>query len=288
MQYKAIIISIALSTYSFGNSLLDEIVKNTNVSQFNIDHLEEELAKVKGRSMSDIIKRTQLEFEISEQKKLKAKFILDQALKNTKVQEMGDTKPVEARFSRRSIDLGSDRLNEVVDKTIEKSNPAIEARNLSPQGRPIMIGRDIDPDDLYYAKKGHGGEKVVVQKTKDLRGRIVYKDLEGRVVDNIISGKVFEKNDVIYRDEKGNLSKGYPKAIYSDGTLEFRDQYGMTQRRKMGHYHLSDDISSVRSQSITTHSGKTLSVYDDLESDKGLSAREKKAIGALRKVMCDL
>lgn len=289
MKYKVFLMNFFLSSSIFATTLLNQIVENTNIAEFNIENLEGELSLIKGNSMMDIIRRSELESEISRQKELKAKFLLDQSIKNTDIGAFENKAEQEvSRFQRRNVDLGSDKLNNVVDRTIENSNPAIAAKSLTPQGRPLIIGQDVDIENLFFAKGASANEKIVVYRTTDLRGRVVYKNLDGNTVDNIVLGKVFNKSDIIFRNESGEFAKGFPKAIFADGTLEFRDQYGMTQRRAIGSYHLSDDFLSARGQSVTTHSGESLSVYDSVDNNKSLSEREKKALKALQKIMCNL
>jgi hypothetical protein len=103
----------------------------------------------------------------------------------------------------------------------------------------------------------------------------------------IVQGKFFTKEEVLIRDEAGNLVKAYPRAIYADGTLEVKDQYGITTRRAQGTYHLTDEVEKVSKGKIKTYSGNEVSVFGGQDESK-LSDREKKAVEALRKAFCNL
>lgn len=274
----------------FASDLLDEIVRNTIIEGVNIEKLEGQRNLIKGNSLLDIINRTKLDEEISRQKQLRAKTVLEMAIKSTDVSNINSEISLDqTRLKKRTVDLGSDVLNKMVDETVVRSNPALASMKHMPNGRPLVLGRDVDMDNLYHARNPlKKSETMIVEKTNDLRGRTVYKSLDGKVVDYTPIGKVFDKSDVIYRDESGKLQKGYPKAIYSDGTLEFKDQHGFTQRRMAGSYHLSDDIASVNGEKIKMNSQRIVSVYDDLDGDKSISTREKNALKSLRRVMCNL
>ncbi|MNT25322.1 hypothetical protein D3C72_1608360 [compost metagenome] len=152
----------------------------------------------------------------------------------------------------------------------------------------MVLYRDVEPADLFTAKEfGKGDEKVIVYKSKDLSGRPVYKTLDGKVSNAIVQGKLFPKEEVLYQDVNGNLQKGYPKAIYLDGTLEIKEQNGATTRRAAGTYHLTDEVKSVHKNSVQTYSGKAASPYQNLD-EANLSAKEKKALEALKRALCNM
>lgn len=286
-------VSTFILIYSFSilaSDLLDEIIRQNQIEGVSIEQLEAQKNSIKGNTLLDIINRTKIDEEISRQKHIKAKILLEMAINNTDISQINPDPSIDQnRFKKRTTDLGSDLLNRTVDETVVKSNPALASMNHKPSGRALVLGRDVDMDNLYHARNPmKKSETMIVEKTTDLRGRTVYKSLDGKVVDYTPMGKVFAKNDVIFKDETGKLQKGYPKAIYADGTLEFKDQYGLTQRRIAGSYHLSDDIASFDGDKIKTNSQKSVSIYDDLDSNNNLSSREKNALKSLRRVMCNL
>ena len=237
---------------------------------------EEKLKSVTGTSLNEIATRTNLENDLLELKREKGRRLVFMAIQGTDTNNMTLSPPqFSHRYKKRSLEQGP-LLNSIMDTTIEKSNPAIAGLR-TPEGRPLVLYRDVDPKDVYLAKAGT--EEIVVYKSQDLRGRNVYKDLKGNVTNAIIQKSLFPKEEVIIMDEEGKLLKGIPKSIYADGTLEIRDAQGFTHRRPAGTYHLTDEIKSVTDGKITMHSGN---------SKETLTEKEKKALSALKKMMCNL
>jgi hypothetical protein len=245
--FKIFLSVFLLSVFANAESALDIAVRNTQAAH-NQDYLRQQ----------------------------EARRLLELAIEGTDVSTMTSEQAQEApvRYTSRKGDTGSELLNKVTDQTIKESNPAIAGKD-TPVGRPLVLYRDVDPADVFVAKEiGSGDKKIVVYKSKDLRGRDVYKTLDGNVSNAIIEKKLFPKEEVIIRDEAGKLQKVYPKAIYADGTLEVKDQSGFTTRRAPGRYHLTDSVKIPKLQNF--------------EEDKTLSAKERKALEALRKAYCDL
>lgn len=240
-------------------------------------------------SMQAITERTQLTAELQSLRQIKARNLLSKAIEGTDVASMtaDQVEGNSMRLQKTKMNSGSPALDKIADQTIKESNPALMGRDLH-KDRPFVLYRDVDPADVYIAKElGAGDKKVLVYKKKDLRGREIFLTLDGRNSSAIIQGKLFTKEEVIIRDEAGNLVKAYPKAIYADGTLEVKDRSGITTRRALGAYHLSDDIEKVSKDKITTYSGNEASVFGGQDESK-LSAKEKKALEALRKAFCNL
>lgn len=287
MKYS-LFIFIFLSLSASAQTVLDQIINNTQDDQIAIR--QEKINGLTGVTLKDIATRTQLEHEIKVLKQEKGRRILQQAIENTDRSTMVTTSPEKNRFSPRTQDLGSPVLNAVADETIAESNPAIRGREV-PKERPLVLYRDANPEDIFMAKEvgGSSKEKIVVFKSTDLRGRSVYKTIDDRrVVNVIVYEKVFPQEQVVYKDVSGDLLKGYPKAIYSDGTLEIKEQVGTTTRRAPGTYHLSDEVGKIKNGQIETHHGKKASPYEDFSKRTDLSEREKKALEKLKRALCNL
>ena len=272
MIYKLGFLLFIFSTAALAQTALDHAVLETKIIQ-----TEEKLKNLTGNSLKDIAQRSNLENDLMTFKQEKGRRILSMAIEGTNTTSMDLTTPEFLhRYQRRTSDFGPN-LNQIMDSTIEKSNPAIAGKK-EISGRPLVLYRDVDPEDVFMAKDPVKGE-IVVYKSKDLRGRPVYKDLNGNVTAAIIQRKVFPKEDVIIMNENGSLLKGTPKAIYADGTLEVRDQYGFTTKRQNGAYMLSDQIKSIENGQPIMYSGN---------KPEALSDKEKKALEALKKAMCGL
>lgn len=267
-----------------GQNVLDQAIKNTDILEQNISITKKKINEIKGNSLKDIALRSNLENDLMSLRREKGRRLLMMAIEGTDASSMELQSPgFSQRFNRRSKDFGPE-LNLIIDETISKSNPAIAGRK-EISGRPLVLYRDVDPRDVFLAK--NGSEEFVVHKTQDLRGRTVYKDLNGNIRNAVIQKGLFSKEEVIFMDEKGNLIKGNPKAIYADGTLEIKDHSGITLRRQNGAYHLSDQIKTIEKGQIVMHSGRTASA-SSLEGTVELNEKEKKALKALKKALCGL
>jgi len=291
VNYKIVLLVFIVSFYAHAESRLDTAVRNTQEQTLadRINQVENKIKNNTSHSIQAIAERTQLTEELKNLRQQKARGLLMMAIEGTDVSSM----PVEKidgnsmRLQPKKKVIESSLLNQIADQTIKESNPALMGRDI-PAGRGLVLYRDVDPADVYTAKElGSGNKKIIVYKTKDLRGRDVYRTLDGKDSSAIIEGKLFVKEEVMIRDEAGNLVKGYPKAIYSDGTLEIKDQYGFTTRRAQGAYHLTDSVQNVSKNKITTYSGNDVFLFEE-ESEKKLTAKEKKAVESLRKIFCDL
>jgi hypothetical protein len=287
VKFSAAVFSFLFAVNAFAQSIFDQAIANT--PDYRIQNLESKIESITGNSLRDLATRTQLQSEVTVLKQEKARRILSQAIEGTDMSAMASDNAVieRSRLSPRKKDLGSATLNQVVDNTVAANNPAVAGKQI-PEGRPLVLYRDVDPADLFTAKEfGKGEERVIVYKSKDLSGRPVYKTLDGKVSNAIVQSKLMPHEEVLYQDVNGNLQKGYPKAIYPDGTLEIKEQNGATTRRAAGTYHLTDDVKSVSKNSVNTYSGKSASPYQDLNA-AGLSAKEKKALEALKRALCNM
>ena len=262
-----------LSGMVSAESLLEKAMHNTDTLEINLKLTQERINKIGGNTIMDIAERTNLENELKELRSEKSHRLLKLAIEGTDTASMHLQGPLTShRYGRRRSDLGG-VLNNVMDNTIRESNPAI-AGEITPKTRPLVLYRDVDPADIFIAKDQ--GKEFIVYKSKDLRGRDVYKDLQGNVTPAIIQHKLFSQEEVIFKDEAGNLRQGHPRAIYPDGTLEIKDSTGVTIRRRKGAYHLTPD------------SVKTLSLHNQGPALESLSEKEAKALKALKKAMCGL
>lgn len=290
MNYKVFLFIFLFNSYASAESLLDAAIRNTEEQSLEgrMESLEQKIKNNTSTSMQAITERTQLAAELENLRQIKARNLLSKAIEGTDVASMS-AEQVEGhsmRLQKTKMNSGSPVLDKIADQTIKESNPALMGRDLH-KGRPFVLYRDVDPADVYLAKElGAGDKKVLVYKKKDLRGREIFLTLDGRQSSAIIQGKLFTKEEVIIRDEAGNLVKAYPKAIYADGTIEVKDQYGITTRRAQGAYHLSDDIEKASKTKVKTYSGNEVSIFGG--DDEKLSAKEKKAVEALRKAFCNL
>ena len=291
MSYKFFLMVFIISFSAQAESLLDAAVRNTQEQTLDdrINQVENKIKNNTSHSIQAIAERTQLTEDLKNLRQQKARGLLMMAIQGTDVSAM----PVERidgnsmRLQPKKKAIESSLLNQIADQTIKESNPALMGRDI-PAGRALVLYRDVEPADVYTAKElGSGNKKVIVYKTKDLRGRDVYRTLDGKDSSAIIEGKLFAKEEVMIRDEAGNLVKGYPKAIYPDGTLEIKDQYGFTTRRAQGAYHLTDNVQKVSKNKITTYSGSEVLLFEE-EGQNKLTPKEKKALDSLRKVFCDL
>lgn len=284
MIYKATFYLLLLSNLAWGQSALEQAIKNTDILEYNISLTEKKINGITGNNLKDIAMRSNLENDLLSLKREKGRRLLMMAIEGTDVSSMELQSPdLSHRFNRRTNDFGSG-LNSVMDETISKSNPAIAgAKEVA--GRPLVLYRDVDPRDVFMAKEG--AKEMVVYKTKDLRGKIVYKDLKGNTTNAIIQRALFAKEEVVFMDEKGNLLKGTPRAIFPDGTLEIRDHSGFTLRRQNGAYHLSDQIKAIEKGQVVMHSGRTAPVSSLTETVQ-LNEKERKALKALKKALCGL
>lgn len=290
MNFKVFLCLALFSSYVKGESLLDAAIRNTQEQSLDgkIEQLEKSIKDNTDTSLKSITERTQLSADLLELRQVKARNVLLKAIEGTDMASMPQD-PVEAnsmRLQKTKMNSGSPVLDKIANQTIKESNPALMGSDLH-KGRPFVLYRDVDPADVYVAKElGGGDKKVLVYKKRDIRGREIFVTLDGKNSSAIIQGKLFTKEEVIIRDEAGNLVKAYPRAIYADGTIEVKDQYGITTRRAMGAYHLSNDIDKVSKTKITTYSGNEASVYGS--DDSKMSEKEKKAVDALRKAFCNL
>lgn len=291
MKFKFFLLLFLFNSYANAESLLDAVIKNTDEQLLDgkIEQLEQKLKNNTGASLDAVIERTQATSELKFLNQVKARNILNEAIENTDVASMTreQLNGNSMRLQKSKLSSGSPALDKIVEQTIKESNPAIMGWDLH-KDRPFVLYRDVDPADVYVAKElGAGDKKVLVYKKKDLRGREIFLTLDGKNSSAIIQGKLFTKEEVIIRDEAGNLVKAYPKAIYADGTIEVKDQHGITTRRAQGAYHLSNDIEKVSKTKIKTYSGNEVSVFGGQDESK-LSDKEKKAVEALRKAFCNL
>lgn len=287
VTYKIFFIIALLSTSLKAQSILDSVIKDTQERSIDtrIKELELEINNNTSTSLEDIGKRTQLTADLLELRQIKARNLLSRAIEGTDVSQHVEENSM--RLQKTRMNSGSSLIDTIANQTIKESNPAIMGQELH-KGRPFVLYRDIDPADIYIAKElGAGDKKVLVLKKQDLRGRSIFVTLDGRNSSAIIQGKLFSKEEVIIRDEAGNLVKAYPRAVYADGTLEVKDQYGITTRRAEGAYHLSNEIDKASKTTIKTYSGNEISVLGQQDESK-LSDKEKRALSALRKVFCDL
>ncbi len=291
MKYKVLLVLILINSYAHAESILDAAIRNTEAQSLDskIEQLEERIKNNTDTSMKAITERTQLTADLQDLRQVKARNLLLKAIEGTDVASMTEMQAEgpRMRLPRAKMNSGSPLLDQVANETIKESNPAIKGWDLH-KDRPFVLYRDVDPADVYIAKElGAGDKKVLVYKKKDLRGREVFLTLDGKNSSAIIQGKLFTKEEVIIRDEAGNLVKAYPKAIYADGTIEVKDQHGITTRRAQGAYHLSNDIEKVSKTKVTTYSGNEVHILGAQDESK-LSEKEKKAVEALRKAFCNL
>jgi hypothetical protein len=291
VNYKVFLFIFLFNSYASAESLLDAVIKNTDEQSLDgkIEQLELKLKNNSGASLDAVIERTQVTSELKFLNQVKARNILNKAIEETDVASMTreQLNGNSMRLQKSKMSSGSPMLDQVVEQTIKESNPAIMGQDLH-KGRAFVLYRDVDPSDVYYALElgGSGDKKVLVYKKTDLRGRETFVTLDGKNSNVIVQGKFFTKEEVLIRDEAGNLVKAYPRAIYADGTLEVKDQYGITTRRAQGTYHLTDEVEKVSKGKIKTYSGNEVSVFGG--DDSKLSAKEKKAIEALRKAFCNM
>lgn len=290
MKFKVFLLLFIFSTHINAESLLDSIIRSTDEQSLDgkIEQLELKLKNNSGASLDAVIERTQVTSDLKFLNQVRARNILNRAIEDTDVASMTrdqvNGSPMRLQKSKKTS--GSPVLDKIVDQTIKESNPAIMGQDLH-KGRAFVLYRDVDPQDVYYALElGDGSKKVLVYKKKDLRGRETFVTLDGKNSNVIVQGKFFTKEEVIIRDEAGNLVKAYPRAIYADGTLEVKDQYGITTRRAQGTYHLTNDIDKVSKTTVTTYPGNQASVYG--QDNSKMSDKEKKAVEALRKAFCNL
>lgn len=291
MKYKVLLMLMLFNSYASAESILDAAIRNTEEQSLDskIEQLEARIKNNTDTSMKAITERTQLTADLQDLRQVKARNLLSKAIEGTDVASMitNQSEGHSMRLQRAKMNSGSPVLDKIANQTIKESNPAIMGWDLH-KDRPFVLYRDVDPADVYVAKElGAGDKKILVYKKKDLRGRDVFLTLDGKNSSAIIQGKLFTKEEVIIRDEAGNLVKAYPKAIYADGTIEVKDQHGITTRRAQGTYHLSNDIEKVSKTEIKTYSGNQVSVYGGQDESK-LSDKEKKAVEALRKAFCNL
>lgn len=291
MKFKIFICLMLLNSYVKAESLLETAIRNTEEQSLDgrIEQLEAKIKNNTSTSMQAITERTQLTSDLDYLRKVKARNLLLKAIEGTDMAEVraANAKVSPMRLQKTMMNSGSPLLDQIAHQTIKESNPALMGQDL-PKDRPLVLYRDVDPADVYVAKElGAGDKKVLVYKKKDIRGRDIFVTLDGKNSNAIIQGKLFTKEEIIIRDDAGNLIKAYPKAIYADGTIEMKDQYGFTTRRAQGAYHLSSDIEKVSKTSVTTYSGNRVSVFAD-PADSQLSDKEKKAVEALRKAFCNL
>lgn len=290
MKFKFFLLLFLFNSYANAESLLDAVIKNTDeqVLDGKIEQLEQKLKNNTGASLDAVIERTQVTSELKFLNQVKARNILNEAVENTDVASMTreQLNGNSMRLQKSKLSSGSPALDKIVEQTIKESNPAIMGQDLH-KGRAFVLYRDVDPGDVYYALAlGGGDKKVLVYKKTDLRGRETFVTLDGKNSNVIVQGKFFTKEEVLIRDEAGNLVKAYPRAIYADGTLEVKDQYGITTRRAEGTYHLTDEVEKVSKGKIKTYSGNEVSVFGG--DDSKLSAKEKRAVEALRKAFCNM
>ncbi|MEA9355146.1 hypothetical protein SHI21_02990 [Bacteriovorax sp. PP10] len=291
MNYKVFLFIFLFNSYASAESILDAAIRNTDEQSLDgrMENLEQKIKNNTSTSMQAITERTQLAAELENLRQIRARNLLTKAIEGTDVASMS-AEQVDGnsmRLQRTKMNSGSPVLDKIANQTIKESNPAIMGWDLH-KDRPFVLYRDVDPADVYVAKElGAGDKKVLVYKKKDLRGREIFLTLDGKNSNAIIQGKLFTKEEVIIRDEAGNLVKAYPKAIYADGTIEVKDQHGITTRRAQGAYHLSNDIEKVSKTNIKTYSGNEVSVFGGQDESK-LSDKEKKAVEALRKAFCNL
>ncbi len=273
MNSRILLLVVLLSKIVSAESLLEKAMHNTDTLEINIKLTQERINKISGSTIIDIARRTNLENDLQRLRREKSRRLLKLAIEGTDTASMNlQETPTSHRYRRRNSDLGN-VLNNVMDNTIKESNPAI-AGEMIPTTRPLVLYRDVDPADIFIAKDQ--GEEFIVYKSKDLRGRVVYKDLKGNITGAVVQQKLFTQEEVIFKDEVGNLKKGLPRAIYPDGTLEIKDSSGVTIRRRQGAYHLTPD------------SAKTLSLHDQGPNLESLSDKEVRALKALKKAMCGL
>lgn len=290
MKFKFLLLFFLFNSYALAESLLDEVIRNTDekILDEKIELLENKLKNKTGVSLNEVIERTQVTSELKFLNQIKARNILNKAIENTDVTLMTreQINGNSMRLQKSKMSSGSPMLDKIVDQTIKESNPAIMGQDFH-KGRAFVLYRDIDPGDIYHALAlGGGDKKVLVYKKIDLRGRETFVTLDGKNSNVIVQGKFFTKEEVLIRDEAGNLVKAYPRAIYADGTLEVKDQYGITTRRAEGTYHLTNEVEKVSKGNIKTYSGNEISVFGG--DDSKLSAKEKRAVEALRKAFCNL
>lgn len=292
MKYSVLLLSFLIGLNASAQSALEQVLANSQAEQLDlkIQSMETRLQTLTQNSVSDIALRTNLNAELRELQQEKGRRLLMRAIENTDTSQMAisDIKGESMRLTPRKGKTDGSALSKIADNTIKESNPALSGRDL-PAGRPLVLYRDVDPADVYVAKElGKGDQKVIVYKVKDLRGRDVFKTIDGQNSTAIIEKRLFPKEEVIIMDEGGKLQKAYPKAIYPDGTLEMKDQYGMTARRKLGAYHLTETAQKVQGNQVMTYSNQKVNPFADNSEHAGLSAQEKKAMEALRKALCNL
>lgn len=291
MNYKVLLFIFLFNSYASAESLLDSVIQNTDeqILDKKIEQLEQKLKNNTGASLDAVIERTQVTADLKFLNQVRARNILNKAVEETDVASMTreQLNGNSMRLQKSKISSGSPMLDKLVEQTVKESNPAIMGQDLH-KGRAFVLYRDVDPGDVYYALElgGDRDKKVLVYKKTDLRGRETFVTLDGKNSNVIVQGKFFTKEEVIIRDEAGDLVKAYPRAIYADGTLEVKDRSGITTRRAQGSYYLTDDIEKVSKNKITTYSGNEVSVFGG--NDEKLSAKEKKAVEALRKAFCNL
>jgi regulator of replication initiation timing len=292
VKFSLLLLSFLFGLSAHAQSALDQVLANSQSEQLDlkIKSMEKRIQELTHNSVSGIAERTNLTTELKEMRQEKGRRLLMRAIEDTDTSKMmsEDIKSESMRLTPRKGKTDGSVLSKIADNTIKESNPALAGRDL-PEGRPLVLYRDVDPADVYVAKElGKGDKKVIVYKVKDLRGREVFKTIDGQNSTAIIEKRLFPKEEVIIMDESGKLQKAYPKAIYPDGTLEMKDQYGMTARRRLGAYHLTETAQKVQGNQVMTYSNQKVNAFADNSEHAGLSAQEKKAMEALRKALCNL
>jgi hypothetical protein len=290
--FRLLFVFVLAAPAALAQSALEQVLANSQSEQLDlkITNTEKRIQELTRNSVSDIAARTNLTNQLQDLRQEKGRRLLMRAIEGTDTSNMNSEsmKGESMRLRSRKGDTGSPTLNKIADDTIKASNPAIAGKDL-PEGRPLVLYRDVDPSDVYLAKElGKGEEKVVVYKTQDLRGRTVYKTIDGKDSSAIIEKRLFPKEEVVIMDESGKLSKAYPKAIYPDGTLEMKDNNGITTRRAQGAYHLTESVQKVQGNQVTTYSGQKANPFADNSGNEKLSAQDKKALESLRKALCNL
>jgi hypothetical protein len=286
------LLSFFIAVTGYAQSALEQVLANSQSEQLDlkIQSMEKRIQDLTHNSVSGIAERTNLAAELQELRQEKGRRLLMRAIENTDTANLAseDVKGQSMRLTPRKGKTDGSALSKIADNTIKESNPALAGRDL-PEGRPLVLYRDVDPADVYVAKElGQGDKKVIVYKVKDLRGREVFKTIGGQNSTAIIEKRLFPKEEVIIMDEGGKLQKAYPKAIYPDGTLEMKDQYGITARRKLGAYHLTETAQKIQGNQVMTYSDQKVNPFADNSDHPGLSPQEKKAMEALRKALCNL
>ena len=108
MIYKATFYLLLLSNLAWGQSALEQAIKNTDILEQNISLTEKKINGITGNNLKDIAMRSNLENDLLSLKREKGRRLLMMAIEGTDVSSMELQSPdLSHRFNRRTNDFGS-------------------------------------------------------------------------------------------------------------------------------------------------------------------------------------